>query len=228
MRQQHTELPSVVPTLSRGKHRNPRKGACFMEFASYLAGEQWSDHPSCTHPLLAETARLVNDYTSDARRSELAPLIPSVIGLNSDDVLVDARIALACAQVALPVASMDRQQVLAVSILAAEHLLAEHDDRDPGTLSAASEDAMAQAPQAARWAFVFIDQMGFSPRGYRRQAAPNTVRCAVRGIAEAAIVDPDTRLRTVLTRAIDACAEACLEVGEPAVESFDRISDRLG
>ncbi len=29
-----------------------------MELASYLAGERWSDHPACTHPLLAEAARL--------------------------------------------------------------------------------------------------------------------------------------------------------------------------
>ncbi|WP_344829386.1 hypothetical protein [Nonomuraea dietziae] len=42
-----------MPILSRGRHRNPRKGACFMELASYLAGERWSDHPACTHPLLA-------------------------------------------------------------------------------------------------------------------------------------------------------------------------------
>jgi len=28
-----------------------------MEFASYLAGERWSDHPACTHPLLAVLAR---------------------------------------------------------------------------------------------------------------------------------------------------------------------------
>ena len=52
----------AVPVLSRGKHRNPRKGACFMEFASYLAGEPWSDHPACTHALLAGVARDVNDY----------------------------------------------------------------------------------------------------------------------------------------------------------------------
>ncbi len=41
-----------------------------MELASYLAGERWSDHPACTHPLLAAVARDVNDYTSgyeDAR-----------------------------------------------------------------------------------------------------------------------------------------------------------------
>ena len=48
--------------------RNPRKGACFMEYASYLAGEDWSDHPACTHPLLAAIARHVNDCTTDAAR----------------------------------------------------------------------------------------------------------------------------------------------------------------
>ena len=30
--------PDGVPVLSRGKHRSPRRGACFMEFASFLAG----------------------------------------------------------------------------------------------------------------------------------------------------------------------------------------------
>jgi hypothetical protein len=73
------DLPDMLPVLSRGKHRNPRKGACFMELASYLAGERWSDHPACTHPLLAAIARLVNDHTSDKGRPLLAELIPSVI-----------------------------------------------------------------------------------------------------------------------------------------------------
>ena len=64
-----------------------------MELVSFLAGERWSDHPSCTHPLLAGLARLVNDCTSDANRRRLAPLLPSVIGLTSADVRVDVRIA---------------------------------------------------------------------------------------------------------------------------------------
>lgn len=71
-----------MPILSRGRHRNPRKGACFMELASYLAGERWSDHPACTHPLLAGLARLVNDHTTDEGRSRLVPLVPSIIGLD--------------------------------------------------------------------------------------------------------------------------------------------------
>jgi hypothetical protein len=66
-----------------------------MEMASYLAGERWSDHPACTHPLLAGMARLVNDTLSDRLRPQLIPLIPSVIGLTSDDLRVDAAIAVA-------------------------------------------------------------------------------------------------------------------------------------
>ncbi len=100
--------PELVPLLSRGKHRNPRRGACFMELASYLAGERWNDHPACTHPLLAALARDVNDYTSDAGRPRLVGLIPSVIGLTGDDLHIDARIALACARLALPVVAASR------------------------------------------------------------------------------------------------------------------------
>src|SRR3954469_7130258 len=99
----HSRTPDLMPVLSRGKHRNPRKGACFMELASFLAGERWSDHPACTHRLLAALARHVNDYTSDEGRSRLGELVPSVIGLTSDDPVVDARIALRAATQALPV-----------------------------------------------------------------------------------------------------------------------------
>src|SRR5918911_561694 len=106
-------LPQVLPILSRGKHRSPRKGACFMELASFLAGERWSDHPGCTHPLLAALARHVNDYTSDVNRQRLAGLIPSVIGLTSDDPHLDALIALRCATTAMPLVSAERQQVMA-------------------------------------------------------------------------------------------------------------------
>lgn len=43
-------VPQGVPVLSHGRHRNPKQGACFMEMASFLAGERWSDSPRCTHP----------------------------------------------------------------------------------------------------------------------------------------------------------------------------------
>jgi hypothetical protein len=203
------QLPALLPMLSRGKHRSPRKGACFMEFASLLAGERWSDHPACTHPLLAAVARHVNDYTTDAGRSRLAGLIPSVIGLTGDDLHIDAGIALRSARMALPVVAAERQRVMAVSVLACERVLAALDGRPVGSLQEQSRSALAQVPHAAQWA----DQVtsgarasATSAKRFRRLAAPVIVRHAVAGIAQACVPDPDAMLRDLLVQAIDACA----------------------
>ena len=196
-------VPDLIPQLSRGKHRNPRKGACFMELASYLAGERWSDHPACTHPLLATVARLVNDHTSDAGRDDLGRLVPAVIGLTGDDPRLDAQLALRAARTALPVAAADRQRVLAVSILAAERALASLEGRPADHLGPESRHALAQVPHATAWARRFTRDVGTSTKGFRRHAAPNTIRYAVVGIAEACTRDPDRLLHDLLAGAID-------------------------
>lgn len=201
-----TRAPESLPVLSRGKHRNPRKGACFMEFASYLSGERWSDHPTCTHPLLGALARAVNDYTSDAGRSRLAMLVPSVIGLTSADPRVDARIALGCARVALPVVAAESQRVMAVSILTAERVLADLEHRPRGTLEEQSRQALEQVPAAAQWAEAFTRKADTSAETFRRNGAPATVRGAVLGVAEACIPAPDDVLRAMLVGAINDCA----------------------
>jgi hypothetical protein len=203
------ELPELLPTLSRGKHRSPRKGACFMEFASLLAGERWSDHPACTHPLLAAVARHANDYTSDAGRSRLAELIPSVIGLTGDDLHIDARIALGSARLALPVVAAERQRVLAVGVLSCERVLADLDGRPPGSLQEGSRSALAEVPHAAGWAARFTSaapSSALSAKRFREHAAPTIVRTAAQGIAEACVPDPDGMLRDLLVGAIDTCA----------------------
>ena len=199
------QLPDLLPVLSRGKHRNPRKGACFMELASYLAGERWSDHPACTHPLLASVARLVNDHTSDQGRPSLAELIPSVIGLTDDDLHIDALITLRCATIALPVAAADRQRVLAVSVLVCERVLAQLDGRPENSLSADSERVLSAVPQAAQWADRFTSSVRPRLAAFRRQAAPYAARCAVDGIAHALIPDADVMLRRMLVESIDIC-----------------------
>jgi hypothetical protein len=192
--------------LGRGKHRNMRKGACFMELASLLAGERWTDHPACTHPLLATLARLVNDCTTDAARQRLAVLVPSAIGLTTDDLHADARIALRCAGVALPVVAADRQRAMAVAVLACDRVLAELDGRPTDRLEDYSRSVLAQAPHAARWAESFTRRIAISPDAFRRHAAPSTVTHAVTGIAEACIPDPDQTLYDLLWVAIDDCA----------------------
>ena len=195
--------PALLPLLSRGKHRNPRKGACFMELASVLAGQRWSDHPSCTHPLLAAVARHVNDCMTDAGRQRLAVMIPSVIGLTSHDPRADARIALRCATIALPVVSADRQCALAVGILTANRVLSELDGRSPGTIEEHSARALDEVPLARQWAEGFASTLTTTLESFRRRSAPSIAACAVVGISEACIPDPDSLLHDVLAGAID-------------------------
>jgi hypothetical protein len=173
-----------------------------MELASYLAGERWSDHPSCTHPLLAALARSVNDLSSDRARPRLSLLIPSVIGLSGEDPRIDATIALRAARTALPVCSVDRQRVMAVAVLTADRVLADLEGRTHDPLDADSRAALDAAPDAERWARHFSREIGVSLRGFRRHSAPSTVRCAVRAVADACVDDPDLLLREMLAGAI--------------------------
>ncbi|MGV9375788.1 hypothetical protein ACWDRB_08240 [Nonomuraea sp. NPDC003707] len=176
-----------------------------MELASYLAGERWSDHPACTHPLLAALARLVNDNTSDESRAQLVHLVPTIIGLTSDDLRLDARIALRCATTALPVAAAERQLALAVSVLAAEEMLARLEGAPSGQLSERSRRAMEEVPHAAEQARRFSRAARITEKGFRRYAAPNAVQLSVVGIVQACIADPDALLRRLLEEAIDDC-----------------------
>ena len=219
--------PDLLPVLSRGKHRNPRRGACFMELASFLAGERWSDHPSCTHPLLAEVARNVNDRTSDADRPLLAQLIPSVVGLTTDDVRADARIALQCALVALPVAPQARQRSLAVAVRACLRQAEAHGDADAGGLRARAEQLLADVPDAARWAELFavragLDEQDTSRSRFRRHSGPGIVNLATRAVSEAAVPSQDRLLRAALEGAIEVCRALQPAAPRPPVDEQRR------
>src|SRR3954469_3710918 len=74
-------FPDVLPVLSRGKHKRPEKGACFLEDTSLLAGEPFSDSPGCVDRELAAVLRHANDLLSDADRPRLVPLLGRAIGL---------------------------------------------------------------------------------------------------------------------------------------------------
>jgi hypothetical protein len=186
-----------------------------MEMASFLAGERWSDHPACTHPLLAELARLVNDVVSDRWRSALVPLIPSVIGLTSDDPHVDAAIALRSAWVALPIAAEPRQRVLATAILGCERLLAELDGRDPYSLSMDSRRVLDDVPQAGAWARSFASGQPVSARAFRDRTAPQILRIAVESVAQACAPDVEARLVDLLATTIADCTAMITTAATP-------------
>jgi hypothetical protein len=198
-----SSVPDGVPILSRGKHRSPRSGACFMEFASFLAGERWSDHPSCTHPLLAQLARLVNDQLSDGDRQRLVPLIPAVVGRRGDD---RTWLRLPVTVAAGPILDVPEQtqRVLAAGLLSAEQLC---DEAGP-SLAATAREAQAAldlVPGAVAW----VERLGIrpqiSPSAFTDRCAPTMVRCAAQGIVEAAAPDRDLRLLALLETAIAAC-----------------------
>jgi hypothetical protein len=196
-----------------------------MEFASFLAGERWSDHPSCTDPVLATLARAVNDTMSDARRSELVTDIPRVIGLRGDDLRLGLVIALRAASCALPVASMERQRALAVAVIATVDALAELGINRPRAARDA-EQALAEVPDAAAWAHAHLADWRARPVELARHGCTAIVRTATIGIAQACVDDADTLLEGMLRAAIDD-AEAFLGRGADAPAAADApVSER--
>ena len=197
--------PDAMPVLSRGKHRSPKKGACFMELASFLAGEAWSDHPACTHPLLASMARDVNDHVDDFARSRLVPLIPEVIGLNGEDPRVDAWIAREAALAALPIAASERQGVAAVGLLRCERMLNQLEGRPKHHLDPRTRARLDEVPLARDWARGFSALGWGSSTSFAKRSAPAIVHSAVSGIAAASVPNSDEVLVDLLAHTITLC-----------------------
>lgn len=176
-----------------------------MELASFLAGEPWSDHPACTHPLLAVLARDINDHLGDEARRQIAPMVPDVIGLNLRDPVIDALLAREVALAALPVASAERQRVVAVGLLRCEQVLNELEGRPAGHVSVRVETALADVPHARDWAREFCGA-GFGRLDkFSRRSAPTIVHSAVSSIAQAAVNEPERLLVDLLRRSIASC-----------------------
>lgn len=91
-------IPDSLPTLSAGSHDAEHGEACVMEYVSLLAGEEWSDRPECTHPLLAHEARTTNDLLRESDRSRLVPLIGRLFGTTEDSPELRARLRIAQAR----------------------------------------------------------------------------------------------------------------------------------
>ena len=77
--------------LSKGKHTSPEDGACVMELASMLAGEQFSDHPASVCPVIGSFLRAYNDSVDDSRRQDLYGYASRVVGTRSSADIQRAR-----------------------------------------------------------------------------------------------------------------------------------------
>ena len=149
-----TSTPEFLPILSSGAHADPKEGACVMEYVSFLAGEEFSDRPKCTDPVLASMARQVNDSLSDADRQRLLPLVPRVIGTaqSGDTRALHVRLACWCARQVLDLVRESDRAVCLAAIEAAEGWcrgeVSEREVRD----AAAAANAAAAAAYAAAYA----------------------------------------------------------------------------
>jgi hypothetical protein len=79
--------------LGRGKHHAPDEGACVMELASMLAGEDFSDHPISVCPVIGSLLRAHNDSIDEQRRQDLYAYAAKVVGSRSSSAVQDARAA---------------------------------------------------------------------------------------------------------------------------------------
>jgi hypothetical protein len=108
------QIPDSLPTLSAGSHDAEQGEACVMEYVSLLAGEEWSDRPECTHPLLAHEARTTNDLLRESDRTRLVPLIGRLFGTTEDSPELRARLRIAQArQVTALIEPSSRSQAIA-------------------------------------------------------------------------------------------------------------------
>ena len=210
-----SSLPDGIPVLSRGGHRSPRRGACFMEFASVLAGERWSDHPTCTHPLLGQLARQVNDHISDDGRQALTPLVPSVVGRRGNDQTW-LTISVAVAATVILDVPEPTQRVLSGGLRQAEQVCADFGPELAATRQQA-RDALELVPGAVAW----IERLGVrrrvSTKVFAKRCAPTIVRCAVDGVVASGRPDADRLLRALLEAGIAACPAPAPERATPVV-----------
>ena len=193
--------PQYLPTLSAGRHTSPEKGACFMEYASLLAGERWSDHPACTDPVLAALARCVNDAVSDETRSGLAIEVPRVIGLLGGEEL-SLLVGLRAAASALPIAAEHHQRALAVAAIGMLGALERRGVTDAPAIEAARL-ALRDVPAADEWARAFLEKVGKSAMDLVVTGCTQAVRTAALAVSEALVPDPEPRLAAMLRTAIE-------------------------
>jgi hypothetical protein len=154
-----------------------------MEVASVVAGERWSDHPRCAHPVLAAAARSVNDLTSAAELHRLAPLVPLVVGTTDPDPGHATRLARFCLECVSDIDSRHRR-ALDCSALTAELLL---EVAPPAVIEA------RHSPEARK----LNRQLSPTLETYARRAAPSVAVLVSEVVAETSR-EPDTALRDFL------------------------------
>jgi hypothetical protein len=90
-------------------------------------------------------------------------------------------------------------------LLVGEKHLAALDGRPLDDLEPDSLAVLEAVPAATKWARSFTARGRRGTPDFARRTAPRAVSCAVEGISQACVPDPDDRLYKLLTAAIAEC-----------------------
>jgi len=194
------DLETLV--LRSGAHTSPSDGVSLMEAVSALAGEPWSNSPSCTSPVIAAYARSLNDWLPDDERQRLKAYIPRLVGTAEPDLEVHR--AFACADAAIRVfaplafAAADLVEEAAtlgahapVDLESAQSARSAAESAESAARSAASSSAwsatesMRSAAESARSAALSVSSAARSAASSSASAAESTARLAARSAESA-------------------------------------------
>jgi len=121
-----------------------------MEMVAWLAGEDHSDGPSCTCPVIAALVRAFNDFLADddARARYLRPLIPKLIHTAADPAterLRGLRIADHVARVVAPLALAARGRTEEAAALRALPPVADEESAERAATLVSAHGALTRA-----------------------------------------------------------------------------------
>jgi hypothetical protein len=214
------DLDTLV--LRSGAHTSPSDGVSLMEAVSALAGEPWSNRPSCTSPVIAAYARSLNDWLPDDARQRLKVYIPRLVGTAAPDL--ELRRAFACADAAVRVfaplafaaaglveeaaklgalAPVDRESVESAESAAAS---AESAARSAASLAAwSAAESMRSAADSARSAARSARSASSAARSASSESARSaeSAQAAARSAARAVELAPEAAARSAAFELLD-------------------------
>lgn len=216
----------LPPAASDGS--DPSLDGCLLEIVSQLAGEPWTDRPTCVHPTLLAIARAVNDLSTDAGRMALRPLAPQLVGTARPGFEASARLVAVCVSTAL--VSPDPQRITADEIgrldaarQTALHLLVGRNAGASTGVTPADDEPRLRG--AARWWLPIFGLVRLSEPFYRCFVAGEQAAEAVAVTARASGTARDLRLRQLLTFCI-AVSPASGSINGPRGEGHEATRHR--
>lgn len=211
-----------LPPVARGWHRTPAHGGCLMELTALVAGELWTDRPTCVDPVLAAIARRVNDESSAAARHRLVPMIPLFIGTVDGGPMAAAHLVVVCADTVLALddahrslTSRQRRSALAAARTARYLLRRRHPDT-AGQRGVRMPQDGSRPDRRTRWLVACGDTLGLTDTAYRWLIAPSIAGRLTGLAARGARCDRDT----VLTNLLRCCVAAVLTAVENVPDSL--------